>query len=167
MKYEPDKELELPSKTRLKQDATDLQQLGQKLTNYSSAVLRKLSLNKVLISALEEFNRLPNSHGARRRQLQFIGKLMRDLDYDAVMKNIDDLESGHLRKKKKPSAAKLLCEAILKSGDAEINVALEQYPQLNRQTMRQLYRGHNRAAETIRDKFKTKLQNYLQKQINS
>jgi ribosome-associated protein len=167
MKYEPDTELELPSKTRLKQDATDLQQLGQKLTNYSSAVLRKLSLNKVLISALEEFNRLPNSHGARRRQLQFIGKLMRDLDYGAVMKNIDDLESGHLRKKKKPSAAKLLCKAILESGDAEINVALEQYPQLNRQTMRQLYREHNRAAETSRDKFKTKLQNYLQKQINS
>jgi ribosome-associated protein len=167
MKYEPDTELELPSKTRLKQDATDLQQLGQKLTSYSSAVLRKLSLNGVVISALEEFNRLPNSHGARRRQLQFIGKLMRNLDYDAVMKSIDDLESGHLRKKKKPSAAKLLCEAILESGDAEINVALEQYPQLNRQTIRQLYREHNRAAETSRDKFKTKLQNYLQKQINS
>jgi ribosome-associated protein len=167
MKYEPDTELEPPSKTQLKQDATDLQQLGQKLTSYNSAVLKKLSLNEVLISALEEFNRLPNSHGARRRQLQFIGKLMRDLDYDAVMKSIDDLESGHLRKKKKPSAAKLLCEAILESGDAEINVTLEQYPQLNRQTMRQLYREHNRAAKTSRDKFKTKLQNYLQKQINS
>jgi len=167
MKYEPDTELELPSKTRLKQDATDLQQLGQKLTSYSSAVLRKLSLNGVVISALEEFNRLPNSHGARRRQLQFIGKLMRDLDYDAVIKSIDDLESGHLRKKKKPSAAKLLCEAILESGDAEINAALEQYPQLSRQTMRQLYREYNRAAETSRDKFKTKLQNYLQKQVSS
>ena len=167
MKYQPDTESELPSKTRLKQDATELQQLGQKLTTYSTAVLKKLSLNEVLISALEEYNRLPNSHGARRRQLQFIGKLMRDLDYDAVMKSIDDLESGHLRKKKKPSATKLLCEAILESGDAEINVALEQYPQLNRQTMRQLYREHNRAAETSRDKFKIKLQNYLQKQINS
>jgi ribosome-associated protein len=167
MKYEPDTELEPPSKTQLKQDATDLQQLGQKLTSYNSAVLRKLSLNEVLISALEEFNRLPNSHGARRRQLQFIGKLMRDLDYDAVMKSIDDLESGHLRKKKKPSAAKLLCEAILESGDAEINAALEQYPQLSRQTMRQLYREYNRAAETSRDKFKTKLQNYLQKQVSS
>ena len=167
MKYEPDTELEPPSKTQLKQGATDLQQLGQKLTTYSCAVLRKLSLNEVLISALEEYNRLPNSHGARRRQLQFIGKLMRDLDYDAVIKSIDDLESGHLRKKKKPSAAKLLCEAILESGDAEINVALDQYPQLNRQTMRQLYREHNRAAETSRDKFKTKLQNYLQKQVSS
>ena len=167
MKYEPDTELEPPSKTRLKQGATDLQQLGQKLTTYSCAVLRKLSLNEVLISALEEYNRLPNSHGARRRQLQFIGKLMRDLDYDAVIKSINDLESGHLRKKKKPSAAKLLCEAILESGDAEINAALEQYPQLSRQTMRQLYREYNRAAETSRSKFKTKLQNYLQKQVSS
>ena len=167
MKYEPDTELEPPSKTRLKQGATDLQQLGQKLTTYSCAVLRKLSLNEVLISALEEYNRLPNSHGARRRQLQFIGKLMRDLDYDAVIKSIDDLESGHLRKKKKPSAAKLLCEAILESGDAEINATLEQYPQLSRQTMRQFYREYNRAAETSREKFKTKLQNYLQKQVSS
>ena len=167
MKYEPDTESDLPSKTQLKQDATDLQQLGQKLTTYSSAVLRKLPLNEVLISAIEEYNRLPNSHGARRRQLQFIGKLMRDLDYEAIIKAIDNLENGHLRKKKKPSAVKLLCEAILESGDAEINAALEQYPQLERQTMRQLYREHNRAAETSRDKFKTKLQNYLQKQVNS
>lgn len=166
MKFEPNTEADLPSKTRLKQDATDLQQLGQKLTTYSSAVLRKLSLNEILISAIEEFNRLPNSFGARRRQLQFIGKLMRDLDYDAVIKSIEDMENGHLRKKKKPSAAKLLCEAILESGDAEINAALEQYPQLERQTMRQLYREHNRATQASRGKFKTKLQNYLQKQLN-
>lgn len=167
MKFEPNTESDLPSKTRLKQDATDLQRLGQKLTTYSSAVLRKLSLNEILISAIEEFNRLPNSYGARRRQLQFIGKLMRDLDYDAVIKSIDDLESGHLRKKKKPSAVKLLCEAILESGDAEINAALEKYPQLNRQTMRQLFREHSRAAESSRGKFKLKLQKYLQQQIGS
>ncbi len=167
MKFEPNTESDLPSKTRLKQDATDLQQLGQKLTTYRSAVLRKLSLNEALISAIEEYNRLPNSHGARRRQLQFIGKLMRDLDYDAVIKAIDDLENGNLRKKKKPSAAKLLCEAILESGDTEINTALEQYPQLNRQTMRQLYREHNRAADASRGRFKVKLQNYLQQQIGN
>lgn len=167
MKFVPPTESDLPSKTRLKQDATDLQRLGQKLTTYSSAVLRKLMLNEILISAIEEFNRLPNSYGARRRQLQFIGKLMRDLDYDAVIKSIDDLESGHLRKKKKPSPAKLLCEAILESGDAEINAALEKYPQLERQTMRQLFREHNRAAESSRGKFKIKLQNYLQQQIGS
>tara|TARA_B110000444_G_scaffold215777_1_gene213829 strand:+ start:1921 stop:2424 length:504 start_codon:yes stop_codon:yes gene_type:complete len=167
MKDETDTESELPSKTQLKQEATDLQQLGQKLTTYSSAVLRKLSLNERLISAIEEFNRLPNSFGARRRQLQFIGKLMRDLDYDAIITAIDHLENSHLRKKKQPSSTKLLCEAILESGDTEINAALKKYPQLERQTIRQLYREHNRATETSRGKYKTKLQNYLQQQINS
>ena len=167
MKFEPNTELDLPSKTQLKQDAIDLQQLGRKLTIYSSMVLRKLPLNEVLISAIEEYNRLSNSHEARRRQLQFIGKLMRDLDYDAIIKAIENLENGHIRNKKKPSAVKLMCEAILKSGDAEINAALEQYPHLERQTIRLLYREHHRAADTNRGKFKIKLQNYLQQQIGS
>ncbi len=165
MTNEPEIESELPSKTQLKQEATDLQQLGQKLTTYSAGVLRKLNLSEVLIAAIEEYNRLPNSFGARRRQLQFIGKLMRDLDYGAVLNAIEELENSHLRKKKKPSAAKLLCEAILESGDAEINAALERHPQLERQTMRQFYREHSRAPEESREKFKIKLQNYLQKQI--
>jgi len=167
MNFDPDSESDLPSKTQLKQEAIDLQRLGEKLSSFSSTNLRKLLLNEKLISAIEEYNRLPNSHGARRRQMQFIGKLMRDLDYAAVVKAIDDLEAGHLRKKKKPSAAKLLCERILKSGDAEINTALELHPQLERQTMRQLYREYSRAKEQSRDKFKTKLQNYLQQEINS
>lgn len=167
MKFDPDIESDLPSKTQLKQEASDLQQLGQKLTTYSSAILRKLSLSEALIAAIEEFNRLPNSFGARRRQLQFIGKLMRDLDYDAVSQAVDNLENSNLRKKKKPSVIKLLCERILESGDAEINTAIKQYPQLERQTMRQLYREHNRAKEGSRAKFKIKLQNYLQQQIDS
>lgn len=167
MKFEPDTESELPSKTRLKQEATDLQELGQKLTSYNTTVLRQLPLNDVLIASIEEYNRLPNSYGARRRQLQFIGKLMRDLDYAAVLKAIDDLENSHLRKKKKPSAAKLLCEAILESGDSAINAALQQYPQLERQTMRQFYREYNRAKEGQRDKFRSKLQHYLEQQFGS
>ena len=167
MNIDPETESDLPSKTRLKQEATDLQQLGQKLTTYSPIVLRKLNLSEVLIANIEEYNRLPNSFGARRRQLQFIGKLMRDLDYGAVSNAIEDLENGHLQRKKKPSAAKLLCQAILEFGDPEINAALERYPQLERQTMRQFYREHSRAKEESREKFRIKLQNYLQKQIGS
>jgi len=166
MNFDPDSELDSPSKTQLKQEAIDLQRLGEKLSTFSSAVLRKLLLSERLISAIEEYNRLPNSYGARRRQMQFIGKLMRDLDYAEVVQAIDAMEAGHLRKKKKPSAAKLLCERILESGDAEINAALEQYPQLERQTMRQLYREYSRANEQNRARFKTKLQNYLQQEIN-
>ena len=166
MQHETDTEPDLPSKTQLKQEASNLQQLGQKLTAYSSAALRKLPLSERLISAIEEYKRLPNSHGAQRRQLQFIGKLMRDLDYDTIINAIEDLESSQLRKKQQPSTAKLLCEAILESGDTAINTALEQHPQLERQTMRQLYREYKRATDANRDKYKTRLQDYLQQQIS-
>ena len=163
---ESESEADLPSKTRLKQEATELQQLGKHLTTLSSAVLRKLPVNETLISAIEEFNRLPNRHGAQRRQLQFIGRLMRDLDYSAVTKAIDDLESAHLRKQKKPPIAQVLCERILESGDSEINAVLTQHPQLERQTMRQFYREYQRSDAAGRGKFESKLRNYLQQQIN-
>ncbi len=159
-------ESDLPSKTQLKQEATDLQRLGGKLTTYSPAVLRKLCIPEVVISAIAEFNRLPNSHGARRRQLQFIGKLMRDLDYDAVNQSISDLESGHLKKKKKPSPAASWGDRILQTGDSEITAIVNLYPTLERQTLRQLCREYNRAKESSRDKFRIKLQNYLQQHLH-
>lgn len=160
-----DTESELPSKTQLKQEANDLQQLGKKLTAYSPAVLHKLPVTEVLISAIAEFNRLPNSHGARRRQLQFIGKLMRNLDFAAINQAITKLELGHRKKQGKLSAAATWCERILQTGDAAINTVLALHPQLARQSMRQLHREYHRAKESNRDKFKIKLKNYLQQHI--
>lgn len=167
MNFETDPDLEQPSKTRLKQEATELQELGRRLTSCSPAVLQELPLSEVLISAIAEFNRLPNSHGARRRQLQFIGKLMREIDYDAVVDAMQDLENRHLKKQKKPAEAKLLCDRILELGDAEIHSALQQYPQLERQTLRQLYLEYQRADEAGKGRFGSKLLKYLQQQIDS
>lgn len=167
MNIDTDPDFEQPSKTRLKREATELQELGRRLTSCSPQLLGKLPLTEVLIAAIAEFNRLPNSHGARRRQLQFIGKLMREIDYDAVVTAMEDLEAGHLKKQKKPPVAKVLCERILELGDAEVNSAVEKYPQLERQTIRQLYLEYQRADEAGRDRFRSKLQKYLQQQIDS
>lgn len=167
MNTEINSESELPSKTQLKQEATELQELGRKLTSYSPEVLSKFPLTEVLLAEIEEFKRLPNSFGAQRRQLQFIGKLMRDVDYDAVVTAIANLENTQLKKKKKPSASAALCAKILDGGDDEINAALQLHPQLERQKLRQFYREFHRADETVRDRFRSKLQNYLQQQIDS
>ena len=90
-KSEVELEDEPPSKTQLKEEANKLQKLGVELTTLKPTILQMLSLNSRLLAAIEEFNRLPNSHGARRRQLQFIGKLMRDCDYDAITRQIENL----------------------------------------------------------------------------
>ena len=43
--------------------------------------------------AVDEFHRLPKSHLARRRQLQFIGKLMRDINQPAIERQLQALEA--------------------------------------------------------------------------
>lgn len=73
-----------PSKTRRKKEAQRLQALGETLTRLPISRLTQLPLEDELIAAIEQFQRLPNSHGAKRRQLQFIGKLMRSADSEAI-----------------------------------------------------------------------------------
>ena len=73
-----------PSKSELKRTAHAQQALGERLTRLAIRQLKTLELPEALLEALDEFHRLPKSHLARRRQLQFIGKLMRDINQPAI-----------------------------------------------------------------------------------
>ena len=72
-----------PSKTRLKQQMHELQQLGHALTGLPAQSLKALQLPERLGDAIDEFRRT-RSHEGRRRQLQFIGKLMRGVDAEPL-----------------------------------------------------------------------------------
>jgi ribosome-associated protein len=68
-----------PSKTRMKAAMHELQALGEALTTLSREALQRMDLDENLREAVLVCLRLPKSE-ARRRQLQYIGKLMRGLD---------------------------------------------------------------------------------------
>ena len=68
-----------PSKSALKRQMHSLQSLGQELSELSASRVAKLNLPESLQDALAEYRRT-RSHEGRRRQLQFIGKLMRQTD---------------------------------------------------------------------------------------
>lgn len=70
---------ERPSKTRLKRDVEALQALGARLLEVSEARLASIELPERLREAVLEARRI-RSREARRRQLQYIGKLMREVD---------------------------------------------------------------------------------------
>ena len=72
-----------PSKTQLKQQMHELQELGHALTTLPAERLRALGLPERLSEAIDEFKRT-RSHEGRRRQLQFIGKLMRGIDAEPL-----------------------------------------------------------------------------------
>lgn len=72
-----------PSKSQRKRDALAAQKLGQRLAGMREQELKGLPLDESLLEALAEARRL-TSHGARARQFQYIGKLMRDADVAAI-----------------------------------------------------------------------------------
>lgn len=72
---------ELPlSKTRRKQAMAELQSLGEELAGLSADRLKKIELPESLRDALREVQRMTRNDEARRRQMQYIGRLMRDID---------------------------------------------------------------------------------------
>jgi|SRR5215468_5284247 len=68
-----------PSKTQRKRDAHALQALGVQLVALSTVQLARLDLPEALQEAVVAAHRM-RSHGARTRHLQYIGKLMRQLE---------------------------------------------------------------------------------------
>jgi ribosome-associated protein len=74
---------EFVSRTQKKHEAEELQKLGAALVELPLADLENLALPALLFAAVREAQRI-TSHGARRRQLQYIGKIMRKVDPEPV-----------------------------------------------------------------------------------
>lgn len=68
-----------PSRTELKRESTELQRLGTELLALHGDALERLALPDKLQDALNDAQRITNFEG-KRRQMQFVGKLMRQLD---------------------------------------------------------------------------------------
>jgi ribosome-associated protein len=78
--YDDSEELDLPpSKTKVKKQMHDLQELGEQLTELSKEHLTELDIPDNLRDAVREVKKI-KSFGAIKRQMQYIGKLMRDID---------------------------------------------------------------------------------------
>ena len=82
-----------PSKTQLKAEADEKQALGEALLTLRADLMARLDLPEKLLDALKEAKRISNFEG-RRRQMQFIGKLMRPLDMTPIRAAIDEQANG-------------------------------------------------------------------------
>lgn len=84
-----DEELNLPlSKTKIKQQMHDLQDIGEQLVELSADKLKQLDLPERLFDAVREMKRI-NKFGAQRRQMQYIGRLMRDVEPAPIIAKLE------------------------------------------------------------------------------
>ncbi|NKC00920.1 MAG: DUF615 domain-containing protein [Pseudomonadales bacterium] len=136
---------EVTSKTARKREATRLQALGKKLSDLKSAQLADFDLPDDLLAAILDHQRFP-SREAKRRQLQFVGKLMRKIDADAVEARLETFE-GQSRIANYVNAQ---CETWRERLIAEKNSVAEYidaHPSVDRQQLRQLIRRAQSAPD--------------------
>lgn len=82
-----------PSKSQRKRDSHALQTLGDDVAALPASRLNALALPESLREAIREFHRT-RSHEGRRRQMQFIGKLMRQVDPGPLQEAVDNFKLG-------------------------------------------------------------------------
>ncbi len=84
-----DDEEELPpSKTKIKKQMHDLRDLGEELSGLGKDQLAQLDIPENLREAIREMKNI-NKFGAQRRQMQYIGKLMRGVDPAPILAKLD------------------------------------------------------------------------------
>jgi ribosome-associated protein len=91
-----------PSKSSRKRAAIALQKLGERLVNMREADLATIPLDESLRDAIDEARGI-RSRGGLSRQHQYIGKLMREADIEAIDRALDaltDAQNAHARLRK-------------------------------------------------------------------
>ena len=133
---------ELISKTRRKKDMLALQDLGAKLVELNEQQLDTMQLPESLLAAVLEAKRL-SRHEARRPQMQYIGRLMRDIDAAPIRDRLDQWLGQGRQHTAQLHAIERWRDELL-SGDPALARFLEQYPGADSQQLRTLIRNARR-----------------------
>jgi len=134
-----------PSKSALKRQMHDLQDLGQELTELPESRVAKLDLPEPLRDALHEYRRT-RSHEGRRRQLQFIGKLMRKTDGEPIREAVAAFKLGSARETLALHEAERWREELLADDDA-VTRWLNKFTDTDAQQLRSLLRAARKDAK--------------------
>ena len=139
MQDEPD---ELTSKTRKKKDMLALQDLGVKLVELNEQQLGTMQLPEPLLAAVREARRLTR-HEARRRQMQYIGRLMRDIDPAPIRDRLDEWLGQGREHTAQLHALERWRDELL-AGDPALERFLRESPGADSQQLRTLIRNARR-----------------------
>ena len=115
-----------PSKSQRKRDMLALQQIGESLLPLADERLERLPISPELIDAVRIAREI-RAHEGRRRQLQYIGRLMRDVDADALRAALADETREHRVATAVMHAAERWRERIV-ADDQVLRNWLDQYP---------------------------------------
>jgi ribosome-associated protein len=136
------------SKTRRKQEMHALQTLGETLAKLPGEQLSRLDLPDALRDAIMQARRI-SQRGALRRQLQYIGRLMRDVDAEHIRGQLEAVQAGTLKDVAILHRAERWREQLLADEDS-LAKFVAAFPSTDVQELRTLLRNAKREAEQQR-----------------
>jgi ribosome-associated protein len=136
-----------PSRGQMKRASDEIRELGDELVALRAGLMARLSLPERLMDAISEAKRL-TSHGAIRRQSQYIGKLMRHLDEEtlAAVRAVIDVALGQSAKETALLHRAEYWRDLLIADDTKLEQWLAEYPATDAQNLRALIRQARKDA---------------------
>jgi len=139
-----DEEYTGPSKSAVKREMIALQEIGESLTRLTDKQLANVPIeDERLVDAVRETHRI-SSNSARKRHMQYIGKLMRDIDVDAIVRALDAMYQKKKGNNDKFHELEKLRDSVLEQGLQGIEQVVAKWPNADRQQLRQLVLQHQR-----------------------
>ncbi|MEK1943323.1 MAG: ribosome biogenesis factor YjgA [Pseudomonas sp.] len=147
------------SKTQVKRELHALVDLGERLTTLKPALIDKLPLTDALRRALAEAPK-HTANIARKRHIQFIGKLMRDQNIDEILVLLDQLDASTRQYNERFHNLERWRDRLATGTDDVLEAFVAEYPDADRTHLRQLIRqaqhetAQNKAPAATRKIFK-------------
>ena len=136
--------MDAPSKSEVKRQMLQRQKLGESLLELSEKQLAGIPIDDDrLLEAIHETRQI-QSNSARKRHLQLIGKLMRDIDPKPIEKAMGALHQQRQQSTDAFHELEQLRDDMLAAGATGVELAVQRWPGADRQQLRQLVLQHQR-----------------------
>lgn len=127
------------SKSQRKRDMLALQALGERLVELPAAQLARVPVPDDLLDAVHAARAIA-SRSARKRQLQYIGRLMREVDAEPIREALARIDGAGNAERVALHRAERWRERLLDEGDTALSEFLDEFPTADRPHLRRLVR---------------------------
>jgi len=132
--------MEDKSKSEKKREMSALQDLGKRLIELSEAQIQDIGIPQELRDALQ-LARTLKSHSALRRQMQYIGVLMRRIDPEPVKQVIDDMDRGQKHMARAFQQLERMRDSLIEGDDTVVEEISSRFPDADIGKLRQFARN--------------------------
>jgi ribosome-associated protein len=136
----------IKSKSQVKREMHALQALGERIVDMNEKQLANIPLSEAMLDAIYIARKMPPKE-ARRRQIQFIGRLMREGDHEAIQAAVDKMQNRSDQHIHRQHQVERYRDLLIENDKNAFQQLVTSYPGMDVQHLRQLIRSAQKEKE--------------------